>query len=81
MVLTFPAAVGPDATTAPRVAGFRFNRVLQHREGLARAQDASMLAKAYRGTSRRVGASTPGPFPQLTLTLSGATITVPARDG
>ena len=34
-MLAFPAALGPDATTALRGAGFRFNKLLQHTSGPA----------------------------------------------
>ena len=59
IVLTFATALDRDTTTALRAAGFRFNRVLQHWEGLARPADAETLAQAYSGTMRRVAATTP----------------------
>jgi hypothetical protein len=54
IVLTFPALLAKDATTALRQAGFRFSKVLQHWEGLARYAEAEALAKAHGGTTRRV---------------------------
>ena len=52
-----PRPLAKDATTALRRAGFRFSRVLQHWEGLARYDEAAALAKAHGGTARRVGAA------------------------
>ena len=60
IVLSFPAALAKDATTPLRAAGFRFNTVLQHWEGLARFDEAQLLAKQHGGTARRV---TPPPTP------------------
>jgi len=62
IVLAFPAALGRDATAALRGAGFRFNKLLQHWEGLARFDEAETLASAYGGTARRVATAGP-PFP------------------
>jgi hypothetical protein len=59
IVLTFPAALPKDATAALRAAGFRFNKVLQHWEGLARYDEAEKLATAYGGSLRRVAATSP----------------------
>ena len=55
VLLTFAAPLSKDATTALRKAGFRYSRVMQHWEGLARPDDADALAKAYGGTARQVG--------------------------
>ena len=55
VLLTFTALLPKDATTALRKAGFRFSRVMQHWEGLARFDDADTLAKAHGGTARQVG--------------------------
>ena len=64
IVLAFPAALGRDATTALRGAGFRFNKLLQHWEGLARFDEAKALAAAHGGTVRRVAAAgPPAPLP------------------
>ena len=60
IVLTFPAALAKEATAPLRAAGFRFNTVLQHWEGLARFDDARQLADARGGAARRV---TPPPTP------------------
>jgi hypothetical protein len=67
IVLAFPAALGRDATTALRGAGFRFNKLLQHWEGLARFDDADALATAYGGTTRRVLAAEPLPRSPLRI--------------
>ncbi len=56
IVLTFPTALDREVTTALRDAGFRFNKVLQHWEGLAHPGEAETLANAHGGTLRRVGA-------------------------
>jgi hypothetical protein len=55
MLLVFDAALPKDVTTALRKAGFRYSRVMQHWEGLARFDDASTLAEAHGGIARRVG--------------------------
>ena len=52
-MLTFPGALDRDVTTALRAAGFRFNKVFQHWEGLARPDEAETLAKAHGGALRR----------------------------
>ena len=51
IVLTFPAALDKDATAPLRAAGFRFNKVLQRWEGLARFADAAALAKERGGAA------------------------------
>ena len=56
VVLTFPTALAKETTATLRAAGFRFNKVLQHWEGLARIDDAQSLANAHGGTARQVGA-------------------------
>ena len=55
VLLLFAAPLPKDATAALRKAGFRFSRVMQHWEGLARFDEASTLAKAHGGAARRVG--------------------------
>ena len=55
VLLTFPGALTKDATTALRKAGFRYSRVMQHWEGLARFDDAAALAKTHGGIARAVG--------------------------
>jgi len=55
VLLTFATPLAKDATTALRKAGFRYSRVMQHWEGLARYDEASALAKAHGGTARPVG--------------------------
>ena len=57
MLLVFEAALPKDVTTALRKAGFRYSRVMQHWEGLARFDDASALAEHHGGIARRVGAA------------------------
>jgi hypothetical protein len=54
IVLTFPAALAKDATAPLRAAGFRFNKVFQHWEGLARFEEAQRLAASNGGTARRI---------------------------
>ncbi len=54
-LLTFATPLAKDATTALRKAGFRYSRVMQHWEGLARYDEANALAKAHGGTARQVG--------------------------
>jgi hypothetical protein len=54
VVLTFPQALPKDATAPLRAAGFRFNKVLQHWEGMARFDAAEQLAVTHGGTARRV---------------------------
>ena len=49
------APLPKEATTALRKAGFRYSKVMQHWEGLARLDDASALAKAHGGAARQVG--------------------------
>ena len=64
IVLTFPSALDREVTTALRAAGFRFSKVMQHWEGLARFAEAETLAKAHGGTARRIapaGAQQPTP--------------------
>jgi hypothetical protein len=61
IVLTFPAALAKEATASLRAAGFRFNKVLQHWEGLARIEDGQQLAKEHGGTARQVAAPLPVP--------------------
>jgi hypothetical protein len=65
IVLAFPAPLGKDATNALRAAGFRFSKVLQHWEGLARIDEAETLAQAHGGTARRVAVSASPPVPAL----------------
>jgi hypothetical protein len=63
VVLTFPAPLAKDATNMLRAAGFRFSRVLQHWEGLARFDEAEKLARAQGGAARRVAATPALPSP------------------
>lgn len=62
VVLTFPSALPKEATPPLRAAGFRFNKVFQHWEGITRFDAAEQLAATHSGTARRV-APTPLPAP------------------
>ena len=57
VLLSFPGPLDKDATTALRQAGFRFSKVMQHWEGLARFAEAETLAQSYGGAARRVTAT------------------------
>ncbi len=57
MLLVFEAALPKDVTTALRKVGFRYRRVMQHWEGLARFDDVSALAEGHGGIARRVSAA------------------------
>jgi hypothetical protein len=59
IMLAFTAALDREAKTALRGAGFRFNKLLQHWEGLARFDEVEALAREYRGTVRRVATAGP----------------------
>jgi hypothetical protein len=56
VLLTFSAPLAKEATAALRKAGFRYSKVMQHWEGLARPDDAEALAAAHGGTTRCVTA-------------------------
>ena len=55
VLLTFSVPLAKDVTTTLRKAGFRYSKVMQHWEGLARFDEASTLAKAHGGTARQLG--------------------------
>ena len=57
VLLTFTAPLSKDVTTALRRAGFRYSKVMQHWEGLARPDDADVLAKTHGGSVRRIGST------------------------
>ena len=57
VILTFPAALAREATTALRQAGFRFSKVMRHWEGLAHYAEAEALATTHGGAARRVVAA------------------------
>jgi len=63
VVLTFPNPLPKEATAPLRAAGFHFNKVLQHWEGMTRVDDAQVLAvAAWRyGAPRHSGAIVRGP--------------------
>jgi hypothetical protein len=63
VVLTFPAPLAKDATAVLRQAGFRFSRIMQHWEGLARFEDADSLARTHGGIARRVAATASASHP------------------
>lgn len=66
VLLTFKVALDKEATTALRKAGFRYSRVMQHWEGLARFDEATVLAKTHKGAVRRVAnAAGPSEDPML----------------
>ncbi len=59
VLLTIPTVLGKEATAALRAGGFRYSKVMQHWEGLARFADAEALATAHGGTARRVNGEAP----------------------
>jgi hypothetical protein len=63
VVLTFSAPLAKDATNILRQAGFRFSKVMQHWEGLARFEEAKTLAQVQGGVARRVAATPALPSP------------------
>jgi hypothetical protein len=66
IVITFPHALTKEATAPLRAAGFRFNKVMQHWEGLARFEEAEKLAATHGGSARRVTPPAPSsPAPTL----------------
>lgn len=54
VLLTFPGPLPKEATSQLRAAGFRFSKVMQHWEGLARPDEAEALAASHGGAARRV---------------------------
>ena len=57
LTITLPGAQPLSVTTRLRKLGFRFSKVMQHWEGLARYDEASELAGELGGTIRRVGSA------------------------
>jgi len=57
IVVTFPKLVPKPVTAALRAASFRFNRILQHWEGLAPYDVADRIAKENGGIARRIAPS------------------------
>jgi hypothetical protein len=55
LLVTFPAPLAKEVTYLLRQAGFRFSKVMQHWEGIARFDDANAIATAHGGSVRRVG--------------------------
>lgn len=62
-LLVFPGQLGKEATIKLRRAGFRYSRVMQHWEGLARPDDAAALALAHGGSSKLVIGPAGQPIP------------------
>ena len=67
VVLTFPNPLPKDATAPLRAAGFHFNKVFQHWEGITRFDAAEQIAVTHAGTARRV---TPLPAPDKPATAA-----------
>ncbi len=66
IVVTFPHTLDREVSAALRAAGFRFNKVLRHWEGLARFEEAEKLATAHGGSVRQVAPPAPlSPAPAL----------------
>jgi len=60
LIITLPGAQPLSATTRLRKLGFRFSKVMQHWEGLARYDEAGELAIELGGTVKRVGPAETG---------------------
>lgn len=60
IVVIFPQLVPKPVAAALRAAGFRFNRILQHWEGLAPYDVAERIAKEQGGAVRRIVPSAQG---------------------
>lgn len=54
LVLALSGSQPAPVTAALRAAGFRWSKVMQHWEGLARYEDAKALADQHGGTLRRL---------------------------
>jgi len=54
VVVTFPKSLPKPVADALRTAGFRFNQVLQHWEGLGSYDAAEAIARENGGTARHV---------------------------
>jgi hypothetical protein len=59
VLLTFSGPLTKEAIAQLRAAGFRFSKVMQHWEGLARPDEAEALAAANGGAARRVIGNAP----------------------
>jgi hypothetical protein len=73
LVLAMPGSQPADVTAALRAAGFRWNKVMQHWEGLARYDDAEALADRHGGTLRRLRSD-------VTAAATGGTVTPAAAE-
>jgi len=60
LIITLPRAQPLHTTTRLRKLGFRFSKVMQHWEGLARYDEAAELATELGGTVKRVGLAKTG---------------------
>ncbi len=60
LIITLPRAQPLHTTTRLRKLGFRFSKVMQHWEGLARYDEAAELATELGGTVKRVGSAKTG---------------------
>ena len=54
LIITFTTTLPTPFTTRLRAAGLRWNKVMQHWEGVADHEDAAELAREHDGTLRRV---------------------------
>ena len=60
LVIALPGVQPLGVTTRLRKLGFRFSKIMQHWEGLARYEEACELAGELGGTVRRVGGAETG---------------------
>lgn len=66
IVLTFPTPPAREMASRLKEAGFRYNKILQHWEGVARFEDAEQIASSCAGVASRYGeASRPPPPSEL----------------
>ena len=56
-ILKFPDALPKEATTVLRASGFRFNKFLRHREGLATPDHANAVAQQLGGIASVIEAA------------------------
>jgi hypothetical protein len=57
IIVVFPNVLSKDLQAEIRTAGFRYNRILRHWEGIARFEDAKKLASAHGGEAHKVTAA------------------------
>jgi hypothetical protein len=53
IVLTFPEQPSKELTTYLRTAGYRFNKILRHWEGVGEYEQAKDIAAAHNGLARK----------------------------